>query len=158
MKAPSSRKYLPPVASSYSIAYTESTREEKDCQGCPFAEARPRGEIKCKSTGTYNPYPGKCPSSCPYPTKPVWVKDEQGLVRPVCPQGTAYINLRLIHWAKRAEVGQSDMNCGCIPAMVARGGEPRPLEGFWLDVQVLTRSRAKWSYYSIAWGPKKEKR
>lgn len=150
MKAPYNVEYLPPVAA-YSSIYLGSHRKEKDCRECPFNLDKSTAGTKCKATGEYNPTPGNYPSVCPYPSKPAWIKDSRDISRPVCPEGSAIIDLRTIHWTKRAEVGQEDMDRGCIPAMADRGGEPRPLEGFWIEVQALAGSRSKWSYYRITW-------
>lgn len=150
MKVPSKTQYLPPVAACSSI-YLSAHRKEQDCSGCPFHEDKGAVGTKCKATGEYNPLPHSLPAACPYPSRPAWVEDGREVTRPVCPEGSAIIDLRMVHWTRRAEVAQGDMDRGCIPAWADRGGEPRALPGYSIEAHALAGARSKWSYHNVTW-------
>lgn len=153
MKAHYDVEFLPKVAA-YSSIYSGDVRRESNCSGCPFSEYMRSAGLKCKSTGVYSPHPETTGSACPYPTKPERILDHKGIFRPMCPEGSAVIDLRGIHWTRRAKLAGEDMENGCIPAWADRGGEPRPVYGYSIEVRPLTGDNSPWSIYRITWRKK----
>lgn len=146
MQAPF-KKITPNIAGPAWI-YLGAQRHESDCSGCPLRRKVTEKEWKCTVSGDYE-VAGRG-QSCPCPSKPIIYRTAE-MERPVCPEGSAIIDLRIVHWSQRAQVTQKDMDQGCIPAWADRGGEPRPLDGYSLEIQVMACSRSKWSHYCITW-------
>lgn len=130
--------------------YGGAKRREDDCTGCPLRLSVPlRGLFKCRATGDYE-VPEVRPQACPCPTKPELVQDGD-ILRPVCPSGSAIIDLKIIHWTRREEVAKGDILKGCIPATIGRGGKAEALPGFSLEVHPMGDNRSPWSYYRLTW-------
>lgn len=146
MQAPF-KKITPSIAGPAWV-YCGAHRKESDCSGCPLRIGADPVERKCSVSGSYE-VPGMA-QSCPCPSKPASYRTTE-MERPVCPEGSAIIDLRIVHWSQRAQVAQKDMDQGCIPAWADRGGEPRPLDGYSLEVHPMASSRSKWSHYRITW-------